>query len=92
MLADIEALVNERGLIWVQEIGLPAPSGSRWLPVGADGEPQDGAAMIRGLVGGEVENVDVFLCGPPIWMRGVEADLAEAGVPAEFIHAESFVF
>lgn len=92
MLGDIEELVNHRGLVWRQEIGLPAPSGSRWLPVGADGQPQDGVEVIRDLVGGDVLNVDVFLCGPPIWMRGVEADLAKAGVPAEHIHAETFAF
>jgi predicted ferric reductase len=92
MLGDIEELVNHRGLMWRQEIGLPAPSGSRWLPVGADGQPQDGVEVIRDLVGGDVLNVDVFLCGPPIWMRGVEADLAKAGVPAEHIHAETFAF
>lgn len=92
MLADIQDLVDTRGLVWKQVIGLPAPSGSRWLPVGEDGQPQDGVTVIRDLVGGDVQNVDVFLCGPPIWMRGVEADLAQAGIPADHIHAETFAF
>lgn len=92
MLGDIQNLVDTRGLVWKQVIGLPAPSGSRWLPVGEDGQPQDGVTVIRDLVGGDVRNVDVFLCGPPIWMRGVEADLAEAGVPADHVHAETFQF
>ena len=92
MVADIEQLVAQRGLVWEQVIGLPAPSGSRWLPVGDDGQPQDGVTYIRDLVGGDVENVDVFLCGPPIWMRGVEKDLDDAGVPADHIHAETFAF
>jgi len=92
MLADIQQLVESRGLVWHQVIGLPAPSGSRWLPVGPDGQPQDGPTLIRELVNGDVNNVDVFLCGPPIWMRGVEADLAKAGIPANHVHAESFAF
>ena len=92
MLAEINHLVTERGLVWLPFIGEPAPSGSRWLPVGDDGEPQDGVALIRQWLGGDVDDVDVFLCGPPPWMVGVQADLAAAGVPDLAVHVESFQF
>jgi len=99
MVEDIEPLVTERGLIWHRPTGLPnIPSvegysgGSSWMPPNPDGTPVDGPGLIREWVEGQVEDVDVFLCGPPIWMDGVIRDLAAAGVPDHNIHVESFNF
>jgi len=92
MEADIQRLVNERGLVWKRLIGEPAPEGSRWLPPTPEGGSYDGAALIRQWVDGDVENVDVFLCGPPIWMTGAQVDIAKAGIPEHQVHVESFAF
>ncbi|MDR2723430.1 MAG: ferric reductase-like transmembrane domain-containing protein [Cellulomonadaceae bacterium] len=100
MVEDIERLVNDRGLVWIKSIGLPNipafpdnySGGSSWLPANEDGTPVDGVSILREWVAGEVDNVDVFLCGPPIWMDSVIADLKKAGVPDHNVHAESFVF
>ncbi len=99
MVEDIQTLVEERGLIWHRPTGLPnIPSvpgysgGSSWLPPSEDGTPVDGASLIRQWVEDDVENVDVFLCGPPVWMSSVQADVAKAGIPDHHVHVESFQF
>ena len=99
MVPDIEHLVTERGLVWHRPTGLPnLPSvegycgGSSWMPPNPDGTPVDGPGLIRQWVEGQVDDVDVFLCGPPAWMNAVLADLAAAGVPRRNIHVESFDF
>jgi ferredoxin-NADP reductase len=92
MTSDIQNLVETRGLKWVKIIGHAAKSGSRWLPADENGQPQDGPAYLRELLGGDVEGYDVFLCGPPPWLKGVAADLETAGVPVDHIHAELFEF
>lgn len=38
----------------------------------------------------DLENYDVFVCGPEAWMDSLRADLRAAGVPSGRIHHESF--
>ena len=38
----------------------------------------------------DVAERNVFLCGPTAWTDGVARLLAEAGVPTDHVHTESF--
>ena len=83
----LAALVRDRG---VQHIALPGPrarSGTPWLP---ESHAQwDGAQALRHLAP-DVQDHDVYVCGPPAWMDAVLRDLRRAGFPASRIHRESF--
>lgn len=83
----LAALVRDRS---VQHIALPGPrarSGAPWLP---ESHAQwDGAQALRHLAP-DVQDHDVYVCGPPAWMHAVLRDLRRAGFPASRIHRESF--
>ena len=48
-----------------------------------------GADLIRHLAP-DLEDYDVFVCGPLPWMSAVRADLATAGIRADRVHTETF--
>ena len=49
------------------------------------------APHLRSLVP-DITERDVYVCGPPALTTLVENNLREAGVPAKYIHSESFAF
>jgi predicted ferric reductase len=100
MVPEIQELIETRGLIWHHLVGGIPTSGSTWLPPGPDGAAPDGAALIDSWLaedpayhgGGDYTNTDVFVCGPPIWMKAVKKDLDRVGLDPEQIHIEEFAY
>ncbi len=83
----IAELVRRRGLRHFQLVGQRRTDGSTWLPaVHADWR---GADLIRHLAA-DLDDYDVFVCGPLPWMSALRADLAAAGVRPARIHTEAF--
>ncbi len=80
-------LVRRRGLRHFRLIGPRLREGSTWLPA-AHGDWR-GADLIRHLAP-DLEDYDVFVCGPLPWMSAVRADLATAGIRADRVHTETF--
>lgn len=60
---------------------------------GPAGRPTDpsGAEALRRLVP-DLDDSDVYVCGPPAWVRAVVADLRAAGVAEEALHVETFAW
>ncbi|MCC4249919.1 MULTISPECIES: ferredoxin reductase family protein [Microbacterium] len=84
---EIARLERDRGLRYAALVGPRAPGVSPWLPAGHAG--WKGADLLR-YVAPDLDQYDVFLCGPGPWMDAVRADLRRAGVASTRIHAESF--
>jgi predicted ferric reductase len=83
----IQDLIARRGLRHAPLSGPRAPGPSPWLP--ASHGAWRGPDLIR-FVAPDLEEYDVYLCGPIPWMRSVEKDLRAAGVSAHRIHSEAF--
>lgn len=83
----LAALVTDRGVRHISLPGHRAGSGSAWLP--QSHAAWKGADALRYLAP-DVQDHDVFLCGPPEWMAAVLHDLRDAGFPASRIHREAF--
>ena len=102
MIPEISELVDTRGLVWHRLVGGIPTSGSTWLPPDANGVAPDGAELIRSWIGEDplfspedaedYTNTDVFVCGPPVWMKAVKADLLRAGIAESQIHIEEFAY
>jgi ferredoxin-NADP reductase len=60
-----------------------------WLPRHYAGIA-DGNAL-RNLVP-DINEHDVFICGPDAWTEAVIASARRAGVPAEHVHTERFAW
>jgi ferredoxin-NADP reductase len=61
--------------------------GATWFP--ATHAAWDGADLIRHFAP-DLDEYDVYVCGPAEWMAALRADLVRAGVPGDRIHSESF--
>jgi len=102
MIPEITELVENRGLIWHRLVGGIPKGGSTWLPPDENGMGPDGAALIQSWLSEDplfdpaapedYTNTDVFVCGPPVWMKAVKADLLRAGIGEEQIHIEEFAY
>jgi predicted ferric reductase len=69
---------------------LGPPVNGSWLPPGlARRDARADARTLSELVPDLVEH-EVYVCGPPPWMRLVRRALALAGVPASHVHDERF--
>jgi predicted ferric reductase len=87
LTGPIEDLVARRGLRWFRLDGPRTQTGAAWLP--RQHARWSGADILHSMVGRLVD-ADVYLCGPEQWMSAVRADLADAGVPRDRVHTESF--
>lgn len=83
----IEGLVRDRGVRHIALDGPRAASGAPWLP--DSHRAWEGADVFRFLAA-DLDEYDVFVCGPPAWMDAVTGDLRAAGVTRDRIHTESF--
>lgn len=83
----IEQLVALRGVRHAPMAGPRAHGGSPWLA--QSHAAWRGPDLIRFLAP-DLDAYDVYVCGPADWMRSVQRDLRDAGVPADRIHSESF--
>jgi predicted ferric reductase len=84
---ELHALALHRG---VRVVYLPGPrmrDRRSWLPRNYPG-PTDGNAL-RNLVP-DINEHDVFICGPDGWTEAVITSALRAGVPAEQVHTERF--
>lgn len=83
----IGTLVAQRGLRHIPLPGPRAQTASSWLP--ASHAAWTGPDALRHIAP-DLDDYDVFLCGPAAWMRALERDLRAAGVHRNRIHSESF--
>jgi len=83
----IARLVHERGLVHATLDGPRARRRSSWLP--ASHIAWRGPELIRFLAP-DVEDCDVYVCGPAPWTASLRRDLLEAGAAADRIHSEAF--
>jgi predicted ferric reductase len=83
----VRQLVSARGVRHVPLHGPRASAGASWLP--QSHAAWSGPEAIRFLAP-DLDEYDVFVCGPPAWMDAVVRDLRAAGAPAARIHTESF--
>jgi predicted ferric reductase len=86
-LGALRELTETRGVRHIPLYGPRSPGSSPWLP--ATHAAWRGADLIRHVVP-DLENYDVFVCGPAKWTVSVVADLRAAGARADHIHTESF--
>src|SRR6185312_14018979 len=84
---EIQGLIRERGLKHYTINGPRARGGAQWLP--ATHAAWAGPDLIRHLAP-DIDQYDVFVCGPLPWMDAVLKDLRAAGVGDARIHTEAF--
>ncbi len=85
--ADIDWLIQHAGLRYLQLAGPRSRTGTPWLPE-QFGRIR-GPLAIRSLVP-DLDDHDVYVCGPVPWSAAVVADLHAAGVPPTALHVENF--
>jgi ferredoxin-NADP reductase len=86
---DLANLAHRRGVEVIPLEGPRAADRASWLPADA-AERIDDAEAITHLVA-DIAERDVYVSGPPEWMALVLKALRAAGVPADSIHADTFV-
>ncbi|GAA1994638.1 ferredoxin reductase family protein [Microbacterium pumilum] len=86
-LDAIARLVATRGVRHFTLNGARSRVGASWIP--ATHSTWDGADLIR-FLSPDLDQHDVYLCGPIPWMDAVRKDLRAAGVAADRIHSEAF--
>jgi predicted ferric reductase len=87
LAADIEWLVQNTGLRHIPLVGPRSRVGTPWLPQQL-GHVR-GPDAVRLLIP-DLDDHDVFVCGPGPWSDAIEVDLRAAGVPPEALHVENF--
>jgi predicted ferric reductase len=84
--AELQELHARRGLAVLRLPGRRRAPGS-WLGDGVG--PADDLTALRYWVP-DIAERDVYVCGPPGWTSLVTRTLADAGLPAERLHLETF--
>jgi predicted ferric reductase len=79
---ELEAIAAARGVRLHIMPGHRGADGT-WQPAGWEEIPISAVAP-------DINEHDVYVCGPPAWMRAVTEDARRAGVPARRIHRERF--
>lgn len=87
LVPRIEKLVARRGVRYYPLAGSRTRVSSPWLP--AEYEQWEGHKMLRYLAP-DIEEWDIYLCGPVPWMKAVRADLDGLGIRPDHIHSEAF--
>jgi len=85
---EIGAIAARRGVIVRYLPGHRRHDGS-WLPAGPPAS--DDAYALAALVP-DITRTDIFLCGPPPWIRAVRAAARRAGADRRHIHTEDFAW
>jgi predicted ferric reductase len=94
--ADVAVLLRARthgDLVLADEIAAEVErrAGRLWEAVGARDRVRITASTLRKALP-DVQQRDVFICGPEAFTDAVAAECRRAGIPAARIHFESFVF
>ena len=84
---ELQWFAAERGLRVVYLAGSRRTDGS-WLPTGYAGSDDE---VLQELVPNISEH-DVFVCGPPAWVRSVKRAARRAGAARHQIHSEDFAW
>ena len=87
LAAEIDQLAVERGAVHHLLIGRRIEGRSSWLPHDAAGW-DDTNALLK--ICPDVAHRDVYVCGPPGWVRSFTKAARHAGVPASALHIELF--
>ena len=95
---EIDAIAARRG-VDVRYLPGPRRAEGSWLPRGADGaDSTNGANGARDDADGltrivpDVPDRDIFVCGPPAWIKAVSRAARAAGADREQIHTEDFAW
>lgn len=83
---ELEALARARGVRVVPLVG-PRARPDSWLPDTVAG--RDDISALRRLVP-DIDDAEVYVCGPPQWYDSVTAAVLAAGVPRRRLHEERF--
>jgi predicted ferric reductase len=86
---DIQDLVRNADLRWFELVGPRSRSGASWLP--AQLAHRRGDLAVRDLIP-DIDQHDVYVCGPPAWADSLVESLRAAGVPDSAIHLETFTW
>ncbi len=87
--AELDALAKATGARVVSVLGHRVTDRPSWLPQSA--AHLSDVDALRHLVP-DIDQHDVYLCGAPTWMEAVRQAALAAGVPANRIHQERFVW
>lgn len=87
LVSRIHALVRNRGVRYQALAGPRTRASSPWLPKRL--ESWTGRQLLRYLMP-DLDEWDVYLCGPVPWMRAVLSDLDAVGVRRDHVHSEAF--
>ena len=86
---EIDAIAAHRG-VDVRYLPGPRRAEGSWLPSGADGVRDDADGLTR--IVPDVPDRDIFVCGPPAWIKAVSRAARAAGADREQIHTEDFAW
>lgn len=89
LLTDATWLAERHGLRHVPLVGHRSRTGTSWLP--EQYGHVTGPEAVRLLVP-DLDQHDVFVCGPDAWADAVVADVRAAGVPESAIHLERYTW
>ncbi|MCU1595045.1 MAG: oxidoreductase, partial [Frankiales bacterium] len=87
--ADLEELAAKRGIAVHYLLGPRATSRTSWLPQHAT--HLSDVQALRSLLP-DLQEYDVFVCGPDLWMDAVCAAALAAGLPSSQLHQERFTW
>ena len=85
---EIGAIAARRGVIVRYLPGHRRHDGS-WLSAGP---PATDDAYALAALAPDITRTDIFLCGPPPWIRAVKAAARRAGADRRHIHTEDFAW
>jgi predicted ferric reductase len=87
LAAEIDQIATRRGVDVHYLVGPRRADGS-WLPAEVDLANDDAAALLQ--IVPDVADRDLFVCGPPAWMKAVRLAARQAGARPDQIHTEDF--
>ncbi|MFF3751086.1 ferric reductase-like transmembrane domain-containing protein [Streptomyces sp. NPDC002018] len=86
---ELTELAEQRGLK-VHLLSGPRRDDTSWLPPSVSSATSD--SELLALLAPDIDQSDVYLCGPPQWMDRVHDSAIEAGVPSARLHSEEFTW
>jgi predicted ferric reductase len=88
LLLELDKIAKVRGHE-LKVLDGPRATPNSWLPAGHGNIPD--YQRLR-LIAPQIEESDVFICGPAPWTHSVVKSLLQLGVPESQIHAEEFAW
>ena len=88
LLGELQKIAELRGHN-LQVLEGSRGAGNSWLPASDTNEPD--FARVRAIAP-NIEESDVFICGPAAWTHSVEKSLKQLGLEPNQVHAEEFAW